>query len=92
MDRIEYPVSGSTEEADVKWWGWLGVAVLVAGAVLLVWRGMQGDPPLQEDAPPPTVSERLDRSEVLASVALLIGAGLLGAALHRPKDARDGGG
>lgn len=63
-------------------WGWLGLALLVAGAALLLWRAAAGTPPDLEGKPT-RAAERIDRYEVLGSLGLVLGAGVLGAAVRR---------
>jgi hypothetical protein len=63
-------------------WGWLGVALLVLGAALLVWRAATGTPPDLEGKPT-TAAERIDRYEILGSLGLVLGAGVIGAAVRR---------
>jgi hypothetical protein len=72
----------------VRVWGWIGVALLVLGAALLVWRAAAGTPP-DPEGKPTTAAERIDRYEILGSLGLVLGAGVLGAAIRRD-EAPDG--
>lgn len=70
----------------MKWWGWLGVAILALGTGLLIWRATVATPlTLGPDGPPVAAIDRIDRYQAAGSLALLLGAGVLGAALHRPR-------
>lgn len=69
-------------------WGWLGVLLLAAGAALLVWRAAAGTPPDLEGKPT-SAAERIDRYEILGSLGLVLGAGVLGAAVRRDEAATE---
>jgi hypothetical protein len=67
----------------MKNWGWLGVVLLAGAGGVFLWRGFAGPAPPSVSGPPLSALERLDGWEVVASVVALLGAGVLGAALHR---------